>query len=90
MRFTVRGRVGEEQAFVTYDDGELSGTDSALRRTRQLLESGQTVRLSPQDADRTASPEDPLAVLAAIQEALDQVSDVEGDYPMPEADSSAS
>ncbi|MDP9072150.1 MAG: hypothetical protein M3N68_12895 [Actinomycetota bacterium] len=90
MRFTVRGRVGQEEASVTYDDGELSGTDSALRRTRQVLQSAQTVQLSPQDPARPASPEDPRAVLAAIQEALDEVSDVEGDYPMPEADSSAS
>ncbi len=90
MGFTVRGCIGEEEACVAYDEGQLSGTDTAVRRVREVLERSSTVRLSPQDPERPASADDPLAVMAAIQEALDEVSELEGDYPMPEADSSAS
>lgn len=90
MTFSVRGRLGGDNVTVEWDDGRVSGTPAAVDAVQRVLEANDTLRISPQSADRPATPSDAAAVLAATQAALDEITAVEGDYPIPEADSSAS
>ena len=88
--FTVRGRMGGAPVTVTWADARLSGTPVAIDAVRATLDRNDRVRLTPQGDDRPAEVGDPTAVLAAVQDAFDAIDSVEGDYPMPEPDSSAS
>lgn len=85
----MRGRLEERPVEVRYDDGTLAGDDEAVARVEQLLDGRSSLRLTPQDDEHPATVEDPMAVMAAIQEVL-AIDEVEGDYPIPEADDSAS
>ena len=89
QHFKVRGRLGEREVEVSYDEASLTGDDEAVGRIRQVLDDRDTLRLTPQDDDRRATIADPLAVMAAIQEVL-AIDAIDGDYPIPEADDSAS
>lgn len=90
MTFTIRGVLDGEEVAVTYDDGRLTGHQEAVARVEQVLDSSDTLRLSPQDRERPATRDDPRAVMAAAEAAFEAVTALEGDYPMPEADDSAS
>ena len=89
-RFTVRGRLAGADVAVTWDHARLSGSDAAVDAIASRLRRHDAVRLSPQSSEHPARLDDPTAVLAAAQEALDEIVSVDGDYPLPEADSSAS
>lgn len=86
--FTVRGQLDGRPVDLRYTDGTLEGNDEAVSRVRQVLAQRDDLRLTPQDEERPATLADPYAVMAAIQEVLD-IDEVEGNYPIPEADDSA-
>jgi hypothetical protein len=88
-RFSVKGNVDGRPVTVSYEDGDLSGDDDAVTRVRQVLDERSEIRLTPQDEDRPAEVGNPHAVMAAIQEVM-AIEEVEGDYPIPDADDSAS
>ena len=88
--FTVRGRLAGDDVSVTWADARVTGSPAAVAAVHEVLRREDTVALSPQSAAHPATERDPAAVLAATQGAFDEITSVEGDYPMPEADSSAS
>lgn len=87
--FMVRGRFEDRTVTVRYREGTLEGDDDVVARVRRILDDRSTLRLTLQDDEHPATIEDPYAVMAAIQETVD-IEAVEGDYPIPEADDSAS
>ena len=87
-QFTVRGLFEGESVEVSYRQGALDGHGPATDKIRQVLEDGSVLHLTPQDDGHPASVDDPYAVMAAIQQVID-IDVVEGDYPIPEADDSA-
>lgn len=88
--FTIRGRRGGEDVVVHWEDGRLSGDEGVVAEAREVLGRSESVRLSPQDPELQPREDDPVAAMAAVQEALDDVATIEGDYPLREADDSAS
>lgn len=86
--FTVKGTLADRPVTVTYDRGELSGDEEAVRKVSEVLEEHATLRMTPQGDEHPADHGEPYAVMAAIQEVV-SIDEVEGDYPIPEADDSA-
>lgn len=86
--FTVTGTLGDRTVTITYERGELSGDDEAVRQVTGVLEQHSSLRLTPQGDAYPAELDQPHAVMAAIQHVI-AIDEVEGDYPIPEADDSA-
>jgi hypothetical protein len=87
-RFTVRGRLDGRDVSLAYDPGRLTGDGQAVARVHEVLEQRGVLRLTEPGDEHPATIDDPYAVMAAIQEVID-IDEVEGDYPIPEADDSA-
>ena len=86
--FRVRGRMDDRTVEVSYRGGQLDGDASAVRAVTELLDHRSSLRMNAAQDDHPASLDDPYAVMSAIQEVI-AIDEVEGDYPIPEADDSA-
>lgn len=86
--FTVRGRLGDRPVTLAYDPGRLTGDGEAVAKVHELLAQRSTMALSGSSDEHPADLDDPHAVMAAIQEVI-AIDEVDGDYPIPEADDSA-
>ena len=86
--FTVRGRLDDRAVEVSYQEGRLDGDEHAVRAVTDVIEHRSSLRMNAAQDDHPASLDDPYAVMSAIQEVL-AIDEVEGDYPIPEADDSA-
>jgi hypothetical protein len=73
---------------VSYRAGQLDGDADAVRAVTELLDHRSSLRMDAAQDDHPASLDDPYAVMSAIQEVV-AIDEVEGDYPIPEADDSA-
>ena len=87
--FTVRGRLGDRSVTLAYDPGRLTGDGEAVAKVHEVLDQRSSMRLTQPGDPHPATLDDPYAVMAAIQEVID-IDEVEGDYPIHEADDSAS
>lgn len=86
----MRGRLDDgREVSLRWSDGRLDGDPEAVRLVREVLEEHDTLRLTPQDTERTATEQDEYGALAAIQEVL-AITEVAGDYPITGPDDSAS
>lgn len=86
--FTVKGTVDGRTVTITYERGALTGDDEAVRKVTEVLEQHSSLRMTPQGDEHPAELGEPYAVMAAIQHVV-SIDEVEGDYPIPEADDSA-
>lgn len=87
--WTVHGRLDGDDVFVSWEDGHLSGTDSAVTAVRAALDGQDQVQLSPSDEERDADAHDSHAAMVGVEQVLEIVR-IEGDPPIPDADDSAS
>lgn len=89
MAFTVAGTKDGRPVTLEWRDGDLSGDEAAVAEARRLVERGAEVSLVPSEPGGPARLDDAVGAMAVIQAVLDEVSDLDGDYPMPSGDEAA-
>ena len=86
MQYVVYGTIEDEPIRITWTDGYIDGDEGALEELFALAGVLEGKRVGPEPHGPFTVSEhlaDPLSALVLIEDVLDEVITIEGDYPEP-------